>query len=453
MLLSAFALLLLAACGQSAPRSRPNILLIITDDQRYGTVGPYMPETQARIFDQGVTFTNGFVTTPLCCPSRASILTGMYAHSTGVHDNPDPLLNKTTFVERLKSAGYHTGIVGKYLNSWDFRQPRPEFDYWVSDAPGGNEYFNASLNVNGQNTVATSYITEALQQYALDFLDDATKRKQPFLLYFAPNAPHLPSLPAPQDAQLYPHLSPYRPPSYNEPDVSDKPRWFSTRPPLTGLQRTRVDQIRLGQLRSLKAVDRAVAAMLELLQQRGQLDNTVIFFISDNGYFWGEHRLANKLFAYEESARVPFAIRYPTLVPSKTVNDQLVANIDIAPTIYELTGLKTPHEVEGRSLVSLLKGKSSWRTELLLEAWRGSYHYSAVHTDHLVYVETDGDLPELYDLAKDPYELDNRVKDPAYASVVSDLRKRLSRLVGKPLVTPSLTPQTPFSAPTGSDTE
>ena len=425
---------LLASCGtgsdgspdQTGKPSRPNILLIITDDQRFDTVGDFMPETQKRIFDDGVTFTNAFATTPLCCPSRASILTGMYAHKHGVHENADPL-NQPTFVQALDGAGYYTGLVGKYLNSYDSNQPpRPEFDYWVATPGSATDYYDVTMNVNGRKQVVKPYVTGVLKDYALDFLKQADDRSDPFLLIFAPNAPHPPAIPAPEDVDLYGDLPEHRPPSYNVADPSGKPIHSS----LTGEERSQLDTFRLDQLRSLKAVDRGVAELLDSLEDAGRLDSTAVIFLSDNGYLWGEHSLEGKVFVYEPSVRVPFAVRYPKAFPEGEVDQHLVANIDIAPTILELAGLPAPPTVDGRSLLALLNEPSSWRTDLLLEGWYAETHYSALRTERYKYVETDGTFSELYDLGEDPDELENRAADPAYADVIEQLSKRLDVLRG-----------------------
>ncbi len=404
---------------------RPNFLVIISDDQRDDTLGRFMPITQARIFDDGVTFTKGYVTTPLCCPSRSSILTGMYASAHGVHRNQDPL-EMATFVQRLHDAGYYTGLIGKYLNSWD-GSARPEFDFWAAFA-GKTRYFDPPLNVNGLRKAHQGYITTILQDYALRFLREAAQHSKPFALIFAPNAPHLPANPLPGDESLYPDLSPHRPPNYNEADVSDKPRWLWNQPPLTPQQQEKIDADRRKQLQTLRSLDLAIGAMLDLLQRQGRLDDTVIFYISDNGFLWGEHRLRTKNLAYEPAIHVPFAMRYPALVSHRRVESRLVANIDIAPTIYDLAGLPIPKEVNGRSLVPLLRGQGEWRDDLLIEGWGRPTSFMAVHTGRYVYVETVGYASELYDLERDPYQLENRVNDPAYATVVGDMRQRLQRL-------------------------
>ncbi len=427
------------APGDPAPGERPNFLIIVTDDQRYGTM-EYMPRTQARIFDQGVTFTDAYVTTSLCGPSRASILTGMYAHNHNVRENDDPL-EEGTFVQALHDAGYYTGIVGKYVNAWGKTpgdEPRPEFDFWVAHGGmgGGGDYFEPLLNVNGTWVEYTDYFTYVVRDHALDFLAQAGQRDQPFLLIFALHAPHSPADPAPGDESLYLDLPVQRPPNFDEADVSDKPAWLQETSPLTSEQVTRLDEFRLKQLQSLNAADEVIESVLEELDRQGTLDNTVVFFLSDNGVVLGEHRLERvKRVVYQEAVHVPFALRYPALVPERRVESALVANIDIAPTVYELAGLPIPRRVDGLSLVSLLRGENGWRDSLLLEAWAKRYSYQAIHTGRYVYVDVGAGLKsgedigetELYDLADDPYQLENRSGDPAYADLEADLRQRLKR--------------------------
>jgi len=221
--------LVFQSCGV-LPRfndERPNFLIIVTDDQRYDTM-EYMPNTQQMIFDQGVTFSRGYITTPFCCPSRASILTGMYAHNHYVHVNEDKLYFQTV-VEDLHKNGYYTGLVGKYLNSWK-GEPRPEFDYWVSFFGGTvPNYYDPNLNVNGKWEAKTGYITYLFQDYVIEFLDKATNQRKPFILLFTPNAPHAPYTPAKEDNALLTDLAPNSLPNYNEEDISDKPLSISNR--------------------------------------------------------------------------------------------------------------------------------------------------------------------------------------------------------------------------------
>jgi N-acetylglucosamine-6-sulfatase len=429
------------APGDPASGERPNFLIIVTDDQRYGTM-EYMPRTQARIFDQGVTFTDAYVTTSLCGPSRASILTGMYAHTHNVRDNgEEDDLEEDTFVRALHEAGYYTGIVGKYVNAWGKTpddEPCPEFDFWVAHGgmKNGQDYFKPLLNVDGTWEEYADYLTYVERDYALDFLAQAEQRDQPFLLIFALHAPHFPADPAPGDESLYLDLPAHRPPSYDEADVSDKPRWLQKTSPLTSEQVTRLDEFYLKQLQSLNTADEVIESVLEELDRQGTLDETVVFFLSDNGVLLGEHRLYRKKNAvYQEAVHVPFALRYPALVPEPRVESALVANIDIAPTIYDLAGIPIPRRVDGRSLVPLLRGEGGWRDSLLLEAWAKRSSYQAIHTGRYVYVDVgaglesgrDRDETELYDLADDPYQLENRSGDPAYADLEADLRQRLKR--------------------------
>jgi arylsulfatase A-like enzyme len=406
-----------------AERQRPNVLIIITDDQRADAfTREYMPHTFRMIVDQGILFQNGFVTTPLCAPSRASVLTGKYARNHGVRGN-GMMLQQTTMVERLHRAGYYTGHVGKFLNAWD-GSPRPEYDYWVAHPGGASPYYDPRLNVNGKWGRVAGYITYLFRDYALEFLNQAPPN-QPFLLYFAPNAPHHPAEPAPEDKELYAGLPLHRPPSFNEPDASGKPTWLQNKPPLNNRQIAASDDFRLRQLRCLKPVDEAIAEILTLLERQGKLDDTLIFFMGDNGFFWGEHRLTGKNRVYEEAQQVPFALRYSRRVRRPRVERRFVANVDIAPTIYEVAGLPIPDDVDGRSLGGLLRGRREWRDAIFLEGYPPQA-YQALRTHRYTYVETNKDRPELYDLEKDPYELNNVVNNPNYADVVKDLRDRLT---------------------------
>jgi arylsulfatase A-like enzyme len=166
---------------------------------------------------------------------------------------------------------------------------------------------------------------------------------------------------------------------------------------------------------------------MQKLKETGELDNTVVMFISDNGKHWGEHRLDTKSTAYEESVKVPFAMRYPALIPAPYVEDKLVANIDIAPTIYELSEMPIPKTVDGSSLVKLLKGERQWRSDILLEAWPDRGHWTAIHTGQYVYIETDDELAEFYDLKSDPYEMNSMINDPKYEAMIQNLKEILEK--------------------------
>lgn len=403
--------------------TRPNFLIIITDDQRYDTL-KYMPNTQELIFDQGVTFSKGYVTTPFCCPSRSSILTGMYAHNHWVHVNEDPLTFKTV-AEDVHRNGYYTGLVGKYLNSWK-GETRPEYDFWVSFWGGTlKNYYDPDLDVNGTWSKHEGYSTYIFRDYVLQFLDEAGQQSKPFFLIFSPNAPHAPHTPALEDRALLQDLEPHRPPNFNEEDNSDKPISISGSKPFTEDEIASIESTRRRQILTLIALDRAIADIVNKLDETGELDNTVIVFISDNGLHWGEHRMAAKSTAYEEVVKVPFALRYPAIVPTPYIEDELVANIDIAPTIYELSETKMPETVNGMSLVKLFSGGEEWRDHILLEAWPERGAWTAIHTGEYVYIETENDLSEFYDLTLDPFELENGINTPKYQEIIAKLKEYL----------------------------
>lgn len=431
-----------AIFSQTPPARRPNFLVIIADDQRAETVQEAMPKTRSRIFDAGITFANGYVTTPVCTPSRSSILTGMYAAHHGVRDN-ETQLRFPTFVDRLHDAGYYTGLVGKYMNSWD-GSPRPEFDYWIG-IPADDKYYDPQINVAGNWVTHRGYLTYLLRDYVSNFLKKAVKQSEPFCLIFAPKTPHTPLQAAPGDENLYPGLAPFRPPSFNEPEVSDKPRWLQNMPLLTTEEQQAVDSLRQKQLQMLWSLDQTIDSILDELQTAGELDSTVILYISDNGYLWGEHRLTGKVRVYEPSIRVPFAMRYPPLAQTGAVEKKIVANIDIAPTIYQLAGLPIPKEVDGCPLPPLISPQHKARTEILIEGDSQSRpRFAAVHSGRYVYIDNDGDDPEFYDLIKDPEQLDNGVDNPGYAGVVKDLKNKLSNLlVG--VCEPSVPPPVAFA--------
>jgi arylsulfatase A-like enzyme len=417
---------ILSSC-QALPRfndDRPNFLIIITDDQRYDTM-QYMPNTQALIFEQGVTFNEGYVTTPFCCPSRASLLTGMYAHNHQVYVNEDKLEFKS-MVEDIHDNGYFTGLVGKYLNSWK-GETRYEYDFWVSFWGGTlKNYYDPDLDVNGTWSKHTGYSTYLFRDYVIQFLEEASNQRKPFLLIYAPNASHAPFTPAQEDVNLFTDLPPHRPENFNEEDVSDKPLSIANQNILSAEDIQGLENTRRRQILTLVALDRTIPDIINKLEEIGELDNTVIIYLSDNGKHWGEHRMTSKSTAYEESVRVPFALRYPDLVPVPYVDtENLVANIDIAPTIYELSETRMPDAVDGLSLVGLLNGETAWRDMLLLEAWPDRGHWSAVHTGDMIYIETQDDLSEFYDLTIDPFQMDNMINDAKYQEIIAQLKQYL----------------------------
>jgi N-acetylglucosamine-6-sulfatase len=282
--------------------------------------------------------------------------------------------------------------------------------------------------VNGVWREHIGYITDILGTYSMKFVEDAVGQRKPWILFYTPIAPHDPTTPDTKDLGLYPDLAPNRPPSFNEEDVSDKPTWLQQKEFLTDEEIDSIDTFRRNQILTLVSLDRAIGRMLDRLEEKGELDNTFIVFISDNGKFWGEHRITSKNSFYEEAIKVPFAIRYPPLITESYVDDRLVSNIDIAPTIYELAGIKAPKTVDGLSLVPLLSGSNEWRDSLLIEGWPPRGIFAAIHTGRYVYAETEGDRSEFYDLEMDPYELENLIDDPIHQERIADLAKELEVL-------------------------
>ena len=427
------------------PPSPLNVVLILTDDQRWDSLG-VMPNVRRLLASRGVTFENMFVTTSLCCPSRSSILTGQYAHHTGVyggttvaHGDARAFHDRSTLATWVHAAGYDTAMIGKYLNGYDLIKPRgyipPGWDRWVAvDSQPGENYYGYTLNIDGRlhtyGTKPADYSTTVLSAEAVSFVQTASA---PFFLYYAPIAPHFPATPAPGDRKLFSALAPYRPPNYDEADVSDKP-WASLHPPLTPQQQAATDALRLNMLRALEPVDRSVADLVRAVAERGQLDRTVFLFTSDNGYLWGEHRLGRKMWPYEESIRVPLLIRAPWITSGRT-DDHLVLNIDLASTISALAGVKPGLRQDGRSLLPLLMDHAtSWRRSFVVEYLGNAIAglpppFEAVRTERYLYVEYTNGWRELYDLKRDPFELTNLAGDPAHAGLVAELSTRLSRLL------------------------
>jgi N-acetylglucosamine-6-sulfatase len=435
-------LALLALAALAAPagaQTRPNIVLVLTDDQRWDTLSG-MPTVQSELVAKGVNFSNGFVVNSLCCPSRASILTGQYSHSTGVYANKGSrgyraFREGSTIATWLQTAGYTTGYVGKYLNGYRGPHVPPGWSRWVAFAGAG--FFNYSLNVNGMpvwyGNGPEDYSTDVLAGQAVSFIEQAPG---PFFLVFAPFAPHGPATPAPRHENAFEGLAPWRPPSYNEADVFDKPEWVRSLPEMAPERQTLVDSFRRDQLRSLLAVDDAVKTILGTLERTGRLRDTLIVFTSDNGMAWGEHRRSHKEDPYEESIRVPFVVRYDALGLPPRAERRLALNIDLAPTFAHLGGAPLPL-ADGRSLLPLLTAPSvPWRRDFLIEHLRTASGrmptYCGVRTTNALYVSYETGEEELYDLAADPHQLSNLAANRVARTRLVSLRRRLGQLCSPP---------------------
>ena len=439
----------LSACGRGESE-KPSIVVIVTDDQRWDTLWG-MPALRRGLGEKGITFTNAYVTTSLCCPSRASLLTGNYAHTTGVWHNQPPLggvrrfRDRSTIATWLDRAGYRTGLFGKYLNGYNGRYIPPGWDRWVAfarSADRGDLYYNYALNIDGSlkrfgrdpAAYSTSALTAEVFRYILE-------TEGPLFAYFAPYAPHKPMIPARGDRTRFSNLRPYRPPSYDERDLSDKPKWVQSRERLSSPRKKKVDSWRRGAQASLLAVDRSVDAILRALEATGRLDNTLIIYTSDNGVLLGEHRYTRKGNPYEESIRVPFVVRYDRLPYRPRTDDRLVLNIDVAPTIAEASGIRRPR-TDGRSLLPLMQSSSvPWRRDFVVEhAHMPLFPPSScgLHSERFSYVRYNTGEEELYDLAADPFQLSNLAGSAQYGRHVRDFRTRLMSACRMP---PSVSPE------------
>jgi arylsulfatase A-like enzyme len=419
----------------------PNVLLLISDDQSWSNFNrTLMPNVFGELVDRGVVFPRAYVDSSLCCPSRAEIMTGLYEHHTGVDTNDAGLVHPT-IINALKSLGYRTALAGKYLNSWPCT-PRPEFDEWACMGHGKSTYSltNPTLNINGTWTKYTGYTTDILADRLVSFMNN-TPADQPFFGMYSPTSPHLPA----NDDRCsgYP-VAQWRPPSYGEDTISTGKPAYMRRPPLGPTEVSAFDGGYTTMTQAVSCLDGSMGTILDGLGSRAA--NTLVFYISDNGFLFGEHSRVGKGVPYEEATRVPFAVRFdPWLSPSGPfASDALVQNIDIAATIAEAVGFRW--SADGVSLAPLIKGQvTSIRSDALLEGCQGLSGYlctgftlqygrsfpppwAGVVTTQDKYVEYANGDKELYDLVADPDELVNRAGDPAFVATQANLASRLSAL-------------------------
>ena len=411
-----------SSAAQTEPK-RPNVVVILTDDQRHNTLAT-MPEVQEHLIRKGVSFSQAFASNSICCPARATFLTGNYAHTTGVYSNLRPFGNmwgfrhggaeRSTLATWLQASGYRTSFMGKYMNTYTGGVP-PGWDEWR--ALVGGSFTDYVVNVNGRNErSSTEHVSDYLTREATEFIERGLGGTTPFLLYVSTPLPHAPATPLPAHADAFPDLAPYESPAFNEEDVSDKPayvRGYALRDPAA------IEHWRIRQLRSLLGADQMVGAIVDTLAATGQLTDTIVVYTSDNGMAWGDHRLmgAHKAVPYESSIRVPFIVRYDRLAGARRVDGRLVTNADLAPTLADLGRAKRP-PTEGRSLGPLLAQQATgWRSAVLLENQGGLWaddpmpSYCGVRLADMKYVLYNSGEEELYDLAVDPFELQNRAAD------------------------------------------
>jgi N-acetylglucosamine-6-sulfatase len=407
---------------------QPNFVFILTDDMRKDDL-KYMPKTRNLIGAQGMTFEKAFVSNSFCCPSRATIMRGQYAHNTGVwgnSDGPDSGWQgyknhgneQDNIATRLHDGGYRTGLFGKYFNTYDLSAVPPGWDDWFATQSGGG-VFNFYVNDNGTRKYFpksnSNYVTDVLSRETQSFIGDSVGAGKPFFAYVAPKAPHEPATPAPRHAHAFDGEKAPRLPSFNEEDVRDKPPSIRALSLLSSTQIAQIDTLHEGRAESLQAVDELVEAVVGTLRDKGVLSSTYIFFTSDNGWHEGEHRIQQgKWRPYEEDIHMPLVVRGPGVAAGSTTY-KLVLNTDYLPTFTDLAGEQIPHYVDGRSLRPVLDGSvTSWRSAILLEAaanhsqaYRGIRTVSTNTITKRKYVEYAGGARELYNLETDGYELTN----------------------------------------------
>jgi arylsulfatase A-like enzyme len=421
----------------------PNLIFVLADDLDYASAQK-MPGISALLREGGASFENAFASQSLCCPSRATILTGLYAHNSGIKGNKPPDggfevfrdegLEEETIAARLQESGYQTAFFGKYLNGYGVDDPGyvpPGWDEWYGKLKE-QKLYEYDINENGEvvsyGSEEEDFFTDVLSEKATDFVERAAPADQPFFAYVAPTAPHGPATPAERHEEAFADEEASRSPSFNEEDVSDKPSWRQETERLSDEEISEIDDYHRQRLESMLAVDEMVGSLVEELEAAGELENTYIIFTSDNGWLAGEHRMAKgKDRAYEESAHVPLFVRGPGIAPGTEV-EELALNTDFASTFAELAGVE--FSSDGRSLLSLMRGApSSWRSSVLLEGFvgNGDRVYEAVRTERYKYVEYGNGEKELYDLQNDPYELEN-VYETADSTLVEDLKTRLEAL-------------------------
>lgn len=417
--------------AHSAPgeRQHTNVLLIVTDDQRWDQLGvvqreqggdarfPFLetPRLDA-LAAQGMRFRNAFVTTSLCSPSRSAILTGQYNHTNGIIDNTTPFPARPTFASALQAAGYRTAFIGKWHHG-DTQWERPGFDYIATFLGQGN-YLDTTFRVNGSwfETKTSGYVDARSVDFAIDFLED--QRDGPFAMMIGFKGVHQPFTPMAEDADKYAAEA-----------IRPAANWYAAPPwkeraPLRIPRQPRNPPGWMDILRTVHGVDRNVGRLLDALDDLGLADNTLVMFTSDNGFYLGEHQLGDKRSAYEESIRVPLIVRLPTTIAAGTISDELVLNIDLAPTILDLLGVDDAGiAMQGRSLRPLLKGKAvSWRDAFLYEYWQENEFWKGpgeprtpsilalrTRTHKLVTYPDYPNWTQLFDLEADPYETVNLV--------------------------------------------
>lgn len=431
-----------------------NVVFILSDDHRYDAMSflghplaktPHM-DAMAK---EGAHLKNAFVTTSLCSPSRASILTGLYTFRHRVIDNQRAVPDGTLFFPQyLQKAGYRTGFIGKWHMGHASDEPRPGFDYWFSFKgqgfyyPPGPQY---TINDNGRRVPQDGYITPLLTRKAIEFLDQQKGRDEPFFLYLSHKAVHGPFTPERKYQDTLKDL-PFEYPASSEllkNNLKNRPRWLlDQRNSWHGMDfALHTDQSVEGFYKryceALRSVDDSIGAVMQQLKKMGIYDDTLVIYMGDNGFMFGEHGLFDKRVAYETSSRVPMLMQCPAIIKGGTVVDQVVANIDIAPTVMQAMGLKKPAHMDGQSFLPLAEGKSiPWREYFLYAYyWEQNYPQTPTHFslrgDQFKYTTYYGlwDTDELFDIQTDPMEQKNLIHDPAFAKTKQQMQNQLYEMM------------------------
>lgn len=431
-----------------------NVVFILSDDHRYDAMsfmGHQFAETphMDSMAKQGVHLKNAFVTTSLCSPSRASILTGLYTFKHRVIDNNRLVPEGTIFFPQyLQKAGYATAFIGKWHMGGEHDNPRPGFDHWVSFKGQGN-YLppnpNYTINVNGKRVKQDGYITTLLTRYAVDWLDEQRGRDKPFFLYLSHKAVHANFTPEEKYDGLFAD-KPFKRPA-SETKLADNsrnlPRWLlDQRNSWHGVDfpyhsDLNIEQYYKRYCEALCSVDDSVGAVLKQLKEMGIHDETLVIYMGDNGFMFGEHGLIDKRVAYETSIRVPMIMQCPELFQGGTVVDKMVANIDIAPTVMQAMGLDKPQYMDGSSFIGLAQGKDvPWRDYFLyVYYWEKNFPQSptvfSLRSDKYKYTTYYGlwDTDEFFDIQSDPMEQKNLIRDPAHSKHAKEMENRLYKMM------------------------